>query len=202
MNQKLIKKFSLAAVGLILLGAGTETWSLDSAPVQAASQKEVTRKVSFHVYKHHSKKTSMAQGFIGKEAQVVIKNGKVTSLTIHVDGRQNKMGQSKDVSSIVKSLAINHKSGQKRNIAADGSNFDYVFPGSAFKAGKKLNLKVTIDLGMKMTETADIKFGKVSGLKNDHKHPKKIAKKRHSKKSKKSTKRRVSKRKIRKHHRR
>lgn len=195
MNQKkLIKRISLAAASLALLGGFSETIVLSDTPVEAASKKSLTKTVSFKVYKHKSKKTSMAQGFIGKKAKVVIKKGKVAQLILHVDGSKNKLGQGKDVSIIVKSLKINGKTGHKANIASDGSSFDFVFPGSAFKSGKKVSLKVTIDLGMKMNETADIKFGKVSGLKSSHKHPKKVSKK--TKRSKKSKKSRSSHKKV------
>jgi uncharacterized protein with FMN-binding domain len=206
MKQGVIKKISLAAAAVILLGAASETSLTAASPVLAVSKKASSKKVSFHVYQKGTKKTSMAQGFIGKSATVTIKNGRVTSLKLHVDGNNSPLGKGQDVAKIVKSLTINHVKGKKVNVASDHHSFDFVFPAAAFKSGARVPLSVTIDFGGSMKEDADLKFSKLAGIKavkqskkTSHKHKKaskkhKKTSKKHKKSHKKASHKRVSKR--------
>lgn len=189
MNKKVLKLFAASSVALMFTAPVIPV--VENAPiVSAATLKQKTAKMSVYKYSknHKSHAKSMAQGFIGNKVQLTIKGKKVTKMTIHVDGNNSPMGKGQDVDKIVRSLKVNGVSGQKENVSADHSSFDFVFSGKAFKNNGWVKMNVTIDFGGKMTEQAWIKFNKVSGVSTTQKKHKKSVKKAksHKKVSKKS----------------
>ena len=188
MNKKLIKLITTGSAAVMLL-APAAVISAPNINVEAASQKQAVKTVKMSVYKysknHKSHKASMATGFVGKSAKVTIKNGKVTKMIIHVDGKNSPMGKGQDVAKIVKSLKINGVKGHKENISTDHSKFDFVFSSKAFKNNGWAIMNVSINFGANINEEAWVKFGKVSGLKTPKKATKKTHKSSHKKVSKK-----------------
>lgn len=188
MSNKLLKVLSACSlIATAVVPAANLT--NDSYVVQAAS-KEKQVSVSMLTYKdsknHTSRSSSMARGFIGTKAKLVIKNGQVKQMIVHVDGNNSPMGKGQNVNKIVKSLKINGVSARKANISKDNSSFDFVFSGKAFKNNGWVRMNVTINLGTDISEGAWIKFGKASGVKKTANTNKKA--KTHKKVSKKSSK--------------
>ncbi|WP_251716313.1 hypothetical protein [Lactobacillus agrestimuris] len=187
MKKNLLKFIATSSAALTL--ATPVAFAMTQNPqIVSAAKVETQKSVKMTVYKysanHKSRAKSMAQGFVGTKAGVTIKNGKVTKLTLHVDGKNSPMGKGQNVDKIVKSLKINGVSGHKENISADNSSFDFVFSGKAFKNNGWAKMSVTINFGGNMTEQAWVKFGKVSGVKatkaNKKKASKKVSKKSNS----------------------
>lgn len=189
MNKKVLK-IVLASSAILMMASPVMTINSSSDTVQAAQvndQKTVGMKVYKYTKNHKGHTKSMATAFVGNKAKLIVNNGKVSQMVIHVDGANSSMGKGQDVSKIVKSLRINGVSGQKKNISKDHSSFDFVFSGSAFKNNGWVKMNVTINFGGAMNEQAWVKFDKVSGLKNSNKKvvkPKKQVN--HKKVSKKS----------------
>lgn len=164
------KRFLYLLTVSSLLSFGTVITKPTLEVASATTVKQETRSVKMLVYKdsknHKGRAKSIARTFIGTKAKVILKNGRVSQLVIHVNGNGNSMGKGQNVDKIVKSLTVNGVKGKKANVSADRSNFDFVFSGKAFKNNGWAKMKVTIDFGAKMTEPAWIKFGKVSKVSN------------------------------------
>lgn len=178
MKQRLFKIFTCIFSALLFL-----TFT-QIKQVKAATK---TQTVSMQVYKytknHRGRQKSMAQAFVGTKAKVVLNNGRVNKLIVHVNGQNNPLAQNQDVSKIVKALKINGVKSVKENISKDHSNFDFVFSKNAFKNNGWAKLNVEINLGTTMSEQAWIKFGKVKVSASKSKHVKKTrTKKGHTKK--------------------
>lgn len=167
MNKNFIKVLATTTVAISLMGMTADLSINQPQIVKAAraSQKSVSMLVYKYSANHTSQQKSMARGFVGTKAHVVVKNGKITKLIVHVDGKNSPLGKGKNVESIVRNLKINGISGKKANITKNHSSFDFVFPAKAFQNGSWAKMKVTINFGGKMTEYAWIKFGKISGIK-------------------------------------
>lgn len=168
MNKKILKLITISS-SVLMLTTPLAMNTTQPTTVMAAS-KQSQKKVSMLVYKysknHKSRAKSMARGFVGTKATVKIKNGKVKQLVVHVNGSKTKMGKGQNVAKIVRSLKINGVKAKKANISKDKSKFDFVFPAKAFKNNGWAKMSVSINFGgMKMTEPAWIKFGKVKGIK-------------------------------------
>lgn len=181
MNKKIINLITISSSVLMLTSPIAMTTSQPQTVQAASKSKQTTKNVKMLVYKysknHKSRAKSMARGFVGTKASVKIKQGKVKQLIVHVDGSKTKMGKGQDVEKIVRSLTINGVKAKKANISKDKSKFDFVFSAKAFKNNGWAKMSVTINFGgMKMTEPAWIKFGKVSGLKQTAKTNKKSKK--------------------------
>lgn len=188
MSNRMLKV--LGVCSLMVASVIPATGLINNNPVVYAASKQKQESVSMLTYKdsknHTSRSKSMARGFIGTKAKLVIKNGRVKQMIVHVDGKNSPMGKGQNVNRIVKSLKINGFKGKKANVSKDNSSFDFVFSGKAFKNNGWVKMNVTINFGSKMTEGAWIKFGKAAGVKKTANTTKKV--KMHKKVSKKSSK--------------
>ncbi|RVU72069.1 MULTISPECIES: hypothetical protein [Lactobacillus] len=176
MNKKVLK--ALGACSLILASVVPATNFVNEPAVTYAASKQKQESVKMLAYKdsknHTGRKVSMARGFIGTKATLVIKNGQVKKMIVHVDGKNSPMGKGQNVNKIVKGLKINGVKGKKANISKDNSSFDFVFSGKAFKNNGWVRMSVTINFGAKMTESAWIKYGKAKSVKKNVKTSKKV----------------------------
>ena len=114
-------------------------------------------------------KPSEAGSFLGKTAQLVMKDGKIDQVIIHVNGADNPMSKGQNMSKLITKLTINGVDGKQANVKADGSALDFVFPTTAYKEGKG---ELSVDLNVMnhtMSERADITFGAVTKSDNSTK---------------------------------
>lgn len=126
--------------------------------------------VSMLITKTGTSTPSEAGMFLGKSAQVTVKDGKVTELTIHVSGA-TQMTKGQDMSKMMSSVTLNGVEGKQANVAKDGSSLDYVFTGDAYKEGKGV-IKFTLNvMGKVMNESADVTLGAVEGVKTPAEQP-------------------------------
>lgn len=135
MNKNFIKVLATTTATISLMGMASDLSINQPKIVKAAqaSQKSVSMLVYKYSANHSSRQKSMARGFVGTKARVVMKKGKVTKLIVHVDGKNSPLGKGKNVESIVRNLKINGISGKKANIAKNHSSFDFVFQLKLFK---------------------------------------------------------------------
>lgn len=125
-----------------------------------------TQNVSLAITKSGTDQPSEAAMFLGKTAQVSLENGKVSQITIHVDGANNPMTKGQDMTKMISSMSLNGVAGKQENVAKDGSSFDFVFPADAYRAGKG-NLEVSLNvMGKTMNEKADVTLGEVQTAAN------------------------------------
>ena len=118
--------------------------------------------VTMAITKTGSTQPSEAAMFLGNSAQVTLKDGKVSEITIHVDGSKNPMTKSQDMSKMISAISLNGVAGKAENVAKDGSSLDFVFPADAYKEGKG-TLAFTLNvMGKTMNETADVTLGKLA----------------------------------------
>ena len=151
-----------------------------TAPVPTTTTTPAGPSVSMLITKTGTSTSSEAAMFLGKSAQVTVKDGKVTELTIHVSGA-TQMTKGQDMSKMMSSVTLNGVEGKQANVAKDGSSLDYVFTGDAYKEGKGV-IKFTLNvMGKVMNESADVTLGAVEGVKTPAEQPatttKKAAKK-------------------------
>lgn len=162
------KRITLLMSGLTLtalLASPLTNVAAETDQAASTAQQTSSQKVALNIFKSNTQQPSEAAMFLGKAAQVNLQNGKVTSLTIHVDGSQNKMSQGQDMTKLISSLTINGVPGKVENVAADHSSFDFVFGPQAYQAGKgKLAVSLQV-MGRTMNENADIVLGKLTGTK-------------------------------------
>lgn len=126
--------------------------------------------VSMLITKTGTSTPSEAAMFLGKSAQVTVKDGKVTELTLHVSGA-TQMTKGQDMSKMMSSVTLNGVEGKQSNVAKDGSSLDYVFTGDAYKEGKGV-IKFTLNvMGKVMNESADVTLGAVEGVKTPAEQP-------------------------------
>lgn len=126
--------------------------------------------VSMLITKTGTSTPSEAAMFLGKSAQVTVKDGKVTELTLHVSGA-TQMTKGQDMSKMMSSVTLNGVKGKQANVAKDGSSLDYVFTGDAYKEGKGV-IKFTLNvMGKVMNESADVTLGAVEGVKTPAEQP-------------------------------
>lgn len=126
--------------------------------------------VSMLITKTGTSTPSEAAMFLGKSAQVTVKDGKVTELTLHVSGA-TQMTKGQDMSKMMSSVTLNGVEGKQANVAKDGSSLDYVFTGDAYKEGKGV-IKFTLNvMGKVMNESADVTLGAVEGVKTPAEQP-------------------------------
>ena len=121
-----------------------------------------TQTVSMTITQSGTDKPSEAGSFLGKTAQLVMKDGKVDQVIIHVNGADNPMAKGQNMSKLITKLTINGVDGKQANVKADGSALDFVFPTTAYKEGKG---ELSVDLNVMnhtMSEKADITFGAVT----------------------------------------
>lgn len=121
-----------------------------------------TQTVSMTITQSGTDKPSEAGSFLGKTAQLVMKDGKVDQVIIHVNGADNPMAKGQNMSKLITKLTINGVDGKQANVKADGSTLDFVFPTTAYKEGKG---ELSVDLNVMnhtMSEKADITFGAVT----------------------------------------
>ena len=121
-----------------------------------------TQTVSMTITQSGTDKPSEAGSFLGKTAQLVMKDGKVDQVIIHVNGADNPMAKGQNMSKLITKLTINGVDGKQANVKADGSTLDFVFPTTAYKEGKG---ELSVDLNVMnhtMSERADITFGAVT----------------------------------------
>lgn len=164
-NTKIILvSLSLLASSSILTSVASPVLAADeplliSSNTTAQTQTKVTMKIT----KSGSHTPSEAAAFLGNYAQISLgKNGEVR---IHVDGNVSSRTKGQDMSKMISSLTLNGIKGSQDNVAKDGSSLDYVFPISAYKAGKG-EIEFTLNvMGHTMNEKADIYFGKLTNNK-------------------------------------
>lgn len=128
-----------------------------------------TQTVSMTITQSGTDKPSEAGSFLGKTAQLVMKDGKVDQVIIHVNGADNPMAKGQNMSKLITKLTINGVDGKQANVKADGSALDFVFPTTAYKEGKG---ELSVDLNVMnhtMSERADITFGAVTKSDNSTK---------------------------------
>lgn len=154
-NKKSSKALSIFSLSLALAAPLTPTAMAASKP-QAVSQQQQSQQVAIQITKTGSQQPSEAAMFLGKTVTVNSTNGKVASFSLHVDGSKNKMTQGQDMTKMISAMSINGVSGQQANVNQDHSQFDFVFPATAYKAGKgtlTVNLSV---MGHQMKESCDL----------------------------------------------
>lgn len=143
--------------------------------------------VSMLITKTGTSTQSEAAMFLGKSAQVTVKDGKVTELTLHVSGA-TQMTKGQDMSKMMSSVTLNGVEGKQANVAKDGSSLDYVFTGDAYKEGKGV-IKFTLNvMGKVMNESADVTLGAVEGVKTPAEQPATTTTKKSAKKVKRTLK--------------
>ena len=128
-----------------------------------------TQTVSMTITQSGTDKPSEAGSFLGKTAQLVMKDGKIDQVIIHVNGADNPMSKGQNMSKLITKLTINGVDGKQANVKADGSALDFVFPTTAYKEGKG---ELSVDLNVMnhtMSERADITFGAVTKSDNSTK---------------------------------
>ncbi|CCI86904.1 SLAP domain-containing protein [Lactobacillus gigeriorum] len=141
-----------------------------TAPVATTTTTPAGPSVSMLITKTGTSTPSEAAMFLGKSAQVTVKDGKVTELTIHVSGA-TQMTKGQDMSKMMSSVTLNGVEGKQANVAKDGSSLDYVFTGDAYKEGKGV-IKFTLNvMGKVMNESADVTLGAVEGVKTPAEQP-------------------------------
>lgn len=159
-----ITSMSLLASTAMLAPLATPVHAADTTAVATASTeaKSETQSVSMSITKTGTTTASEAAVFLGKTAQVTVQNGKVTSITLHVDGSAFPAAKGQDMSKLLSDVTLNGVEGKQENVAKDGSSLDYVFSGDAYKAGKG-TMSFTINaMGTTMKESADVTFGEIS----------------------------------------
>lgn len=143
--------------------------------------------VSMLITKTGTSIQSEAAMFLGKSAQVTVKDGKVTELTLHVSGA-TQMTKGQDMSKMMSLVTLNGVEGKQANVAKDGSSLDYVFTGDAYKEGKGV-IKFTLNvMGKVMNESADVTLGAVEGVKTPAEQPATTTTKKSAKKVKRTLK--------------
>lgn len=148
------------------------TATLTTAPVATTTTTTTPAgpSVSMLITKTGTSTPSEAAMFLGKSAQVTVKDGKVTELTLHVSGA-TQMTKGQDMSKMMSSVTLNGVEGKQANVAKDGSSLDYVFTGDAYKEGKGV-IKFTLNvMGKVMNESADVTLGAVEGVKTPAEQP-------------------------------
>lgn len=128
-----------------------------------------TQTVSMTITQSGTDKPSEAGSFLGKTAQLVMKDGKVDQVIIHVDGATNPMAKGQNMAKLITKLTINGVDGKQANVKADGSALDFIFPATAYREGKG---ELSVDLNVMnrtMSEKADITFGAVTRADNSTK---------------------------------
>lgn len=142
--------------------AASATSASTNATSTSATAKSTTSTVTMTITKTGTTTPSEAASFLGNSAQVSLKDGKVDSITLHVDGSKLPMAKGQDMSKVLTSLSLNGVAGKQENVAKDGSSLDYVFPATAYKEGKG-TLECTLNvMGKTMNEKADVVLGKVA----------------------------------------
>ncbi|RVU72070.1 SLAP domain-containing protein [Lactobacillus xujianguonis] len=128
---------------------------------QTAATDANTQTVSMAITQTGTDKPSEAGTFLGKTAKLVMKDGKIDQVVLHVNGMNTPMGMGQDMSKVITKLTINGVAGKQANIKDDGSELDFVFPATAYKEGKgTLEVELHV-MNRAMSEKADITFGKV-----------------------------------------
>lgn len=127
-------------------------------------QKNTTSKsLPMTITKTGSKEASEAAMFLGKQFKLICENGKPVSFAIHVDGSKSTMTKGQDMTKMISSMSIDGVAGKQENISSDHSQFDYVFPISAYKAGKS-TLAVSLNvMGRTMNEKCDLTLADQAG---------------------------------------
>lgn len=158
-----------------------------TAPVATTTTTPAGPSVSMLITKAGTSTPSEAAMFLGKSAQVTVKDGKVTELTLHVSGA-TQMTKGQDMSKMMSSVTLNGVEGKQANVAKDGSSLDYVFTGDAYKEGKGV-IKFTLNvMGKVMNESADVTLGAVEGVKTPAEQPATTTTKKSAKKVKRTLK--------------
>lgn len=158
-----------------------------TAPVATTTTTPAGPSVSMLITKTGTSTPSEAAMFLGKSAQVTVKDGKVTELTLHVSGA-TQMTKGQDMSKMMSSVTLNGVEGKQANVAKDGSSLDYVFTGDAYKEGKGV-IKFTLNvMGKVMNESADVTLGAVEGVKTPAEQPATTTTKKSAKKVKRTLK--------------
>ncbi|MBU3828595.1 MAG: SLAP domain-containing protein [Candidatus Lactobacillus pullistercoris] len=166
-----MKKSKIILVSLSLF-ASAATLAPIASPVFAAksivtenktanAKAEDVQTIKMTITKTGTDKPSDAAMFLGKNAEVTVKDGKIVSVKIHVDGSTNPRTKGQNMAKMVASFAINGVKGEQKNIAQDGSSLDFIFPASAYKEGKGTVEFQINAMGHAMDEKADITFDKV-----------------------------------------
>ena len=166
-----MKKSKIILVSLSLF-ASAATLAPIASPVFAAksivtenktanAKAEDVQTIKMTITKTGTDKPSDAAMFLGKNAEVTVKDGKIVSVKIHVDGSTNPRTKGQNMAKMVASFAINGVKGEQKNIAQDGSSLDSIFPASAYKEGKGTVEFQINAMGHAMDEKADITFDKV-----------------------------------------
>lgn len=143
----------------------------DTTPVVATTNSTSTqdniKTISMAITKTGTTTPSEAAMFLGNEAKVAMKDGKISEICIHVDGSKTPMTKGQDMTKMIPSLSLNGVAGKQANAAKDGSSFDFVFPVSAYKEGKgSLECQLNV-MGKTMDEKADVVLGKVAETTTD-----------------------------------
>lgn len=158
-----------------------------TAPVATTTTTPAGPSVSMLITKTGTSTPSEAAMFLGKSAQVTVKDGKVTELTLHVSGA-TQMTKGQDMSKMMSSVTLNGVEGKQANVAKDGSSLDYVFTGDAYKEGKGV-IKFTLNvMGKVMNESAEVTLGAVEGVKTPAEQPATTTTKKSAKKVKRTLK--------------
>lgn len=173
-------KITLATAAVL---AGTALMPM-AKPVYAASTTTAvnsttaaTQAVSMTITKSGTDKPSEAGSFLGKTAQLVMKDGKIDQVIVHVDGSANPMAKGQNMAKLITKLTINGVDGKQANIKTDGSALDFIFPATAYKEGKgELSVGLNV-MNRTMTEKADIAFGAVTKSEKDTQTPAAVTKK-------------------------
>ncbi|MBD5431219.1 MAG: hypothetical protein HDR41_01915 [Lactobacillus sp.] len=167
-NTKVIlASLSLLATAAISTPVLADSTTPAQTPVVATNTAAKTvdansQTVTMAITKTGSTQPSEAAMFLGNSAQVTLKDGKVSEITIHVDGSKNPMTKSQDMSKMISAISLNGVAGKAENVAKDGSSLDFVFPADAYKEGKG-TLAFTLNvMGKTMNETADVTLGKLA----------------------------------------
>lgn len=157
--------------------------------------------ISLALTKTGTTTSSEAAMYLGNTAKVIMANGKVSQVVLHVNGN-TPVTKGQDMTKMISEASLNGVKATLANVASDGSSFDLVFPASAYKAGKgQMSFTMNV-MGHTMNVSADANLGEVAPAtkkttkKSTKKHAKKTTKKskkrvvrRHKKTTKKSKKR-------------
>lgn len=157
----LVSLFLLASAAMAMPAVSPVTVHAADQVAATATSDAQTQNVSLAITKSGSTQPSEAAMFLGKTAQVSLENGKVTQVTIHVDGSNSPMTKGQDMTKMISSMSLNGVAGKQANAAKDGSSFDFVFPAEAYRAGKgELDVSLNV-MGKTMNEKADATLGEV-----------------------------------------
>lgn len=152
-----------------MLAPLADSASADTTPVVANTNTAATntvkaadtQTVTMTITKTGTSQPSEAASFLGDSATVTLKDGKVSSVTIHVDGSKSPMTKGQDLSKVVSSVSLNGQVGKVENVAQNGTSLDFVFDGSAYKEGKGTLTFTLSVMGKTMNESADVTLGAV-----------------------------------------